>query len=356
MYRPGSFAEVLRQYRAQAGLSQEELAERAGMSRRGIADLERGARRLPHPATVRRLAKALELPLNRRASLHSAAGATRHAGTSSTARLDDTLDEPNNLPPQLSSFIGREQEVAEVRSLLPTTRLLTLTGAGGVGKTRLALRVAADVTSDYRDGVWLVDLAPLSDPVLVPKAVALALNVQEQPGRALVATLTDRLRRRQLLLVLDNCEHLVQAGADLADVLLRSCVNLRILATSRHVLRVSGECVWPVPSLQVPEDQGRATLEVIAQTEAARLFAERARAVQPSFRLSDQNAGAVSQVCRQLASRSRSSLRQREWRCSAQNNWRLGSKTGSSSSRAVTRRVCHVTRRCTARWTGATSC
>jgi non-specific serine/threonine protein kinase len=169
-----------------------------------------------------------------------------------------------------------------------------------VGKTRLALRVAEDLRSDYRDGVWLVDLAPLADAVLVPKALALALDVQEQPGRPLIDTLTDRLRRRQVLLVLDNCEHLVQACADLADVLLRSCASLRILATSRHVLRVSGERVWRVPSLQVPEAQERTTTDEVARTEAARLFAERARAVQPAFSLTDQNAGAVSQVCRQL--------------------------------------------------------
>ena len=301
MHQVGSFGVVLREYRAQAGLSQEELAERAGLSRRGVADLERGARRLPHPATVRRLADALELPPDRRAALQSAAVATRHDQASNTGRPEDVVsDELNNLPAELSSFIGREQEVAEVISLLPTTRLLTLTGAGGVGKTRLALQIAAGVGPDYRDGVWLVDLAPLADPVLVPKAVALALNVQEQPGRPLIDTLTDRLRRRQLLLVLDNCEHLVQASAELADGLLRSCASLRILATSRHVLRVPGERVWRVPSLQVPEDHQRTTTEHVGRTEAARLFAERARAVQPMFSVTEHNARAVSQICRQL--------------------------------------------------------
>jgi predicted ATPase/DNA-binding XRE family transcriptional regulator len=301
MRQRGSFAAVLREYRARAGLSQEELAERAGMSRRGVADLERGARRLPHPATVRRLADALALSPDQRASLQSAAVSTRHDPTSDRPGPEDAVSEElNNLPAQLSSFIGREQELAEVRSLLPTTRLLTLTGAGGVGKTRLALRVATDVDSEYRDGVWLVDLAPLADPLLVPKALALALDVQEQAGRPLIETLTDRLRRRRLLLVLDNCEHLVQASADLADALLRRCAGLRVLATSRQVLRVPGESVWRVPSLQVPEDPERTTRDEVARTEAARLFTERARALQPAFSLTDQNVRAVSQVCRQL--------------------------------------------------------
>jgi predicted ATPase len=144
---------------------------------------------------------------------------------------------PNNLPIQLTSFIGREREKAEVGRLLFTNHLVTLTGAGGAGKTRLALQVAAEALEEFPDGVWLVELAALSNPDLVPKAVASALGVSEQPARSLTETLRDALRRKSVLVVLDNCEHLVAACADLADALLRACPNLRMLATS---LRPSG--------------------------------------------------------------------------------------------------------------------
>lgn len=301
---PGPFGALLRKHRAAAGYSQEELAERAGVSRRGIADLERGARRLPHPATVRRLADALDLSPNERAALHYAAVSNRQlpdaANDSNSAGPVSTHELMNNLPAQISSFIGREQELAEITLLLTTTRLLTLTGAGGVGKTRLALRVAAEAAPRYRDGVWLVDLAPLADATLVPKAVALALDVQEQPGRPLIDALTDRLRRRELLLVVDNCEHLVQACAELLDALMRSCPQLSVLATSREVLRVAGEHLFRVPSLQVPEPSLSASAELAGQAEAVQLLIDRARSVRPDFSLNNQNASAVVQVCRQL--------------------------------------------------------
>src|SRR5262249_2794668 len=144
----------------------------------------------------------------------------------------------HNLPLPLTSFVGRGRELAEVGRLLAAERLVTLTGAGGVGKTRLALRAAADGLDRFPDGVWLVDLAPLADGALVPQAVAAAVGVREAPGRPLVATVTDALRPRRLLLVLDNCEHLLDACARLADALLRACPHLRVLATSREALGV----------------------------------------------------------------------------------------------------------------------
>ena len=165
-------------------------------------------------------------------------------------RTLDTL--PNNLPLQLTSFVGRERELGEVAALLSAHRLLTFTGPGGTGKTRLALQAAADALEQYPDGVWLAELAALADPGLVPQAVAQAVGVREEPGRPLPATLAEALRPRRLLLVLDNCEHVLEAAARLADALVRGCPGVRVLATSRELLGVGGETAWRVPSLGLP--------------------------------------------------------------------------------------------------------
>lgn len=200
----------------------------------------------------------------------------------------------------VTSFVGREQEIAEVRRLLATSRLLTLTGPGGVGKTRLALRVAAEIQVDNASNVALVELAALTDPELVPQSVASALKVSEQPGRPPLDVLADVLRLRQLLLVLDNCEHLVVACAMLADTLLRNCRELRILATSREVMGVAGETAWQVPTLSLPNSQQQPRLEQVAQSEAVRLFVDRAQAALPSFVLGKVNAAAVAKLCCKL--------------------------------------------------------
>ena len=205
----------------------------------------------------------------------------------------------NNLPIQLTSFIGRAREIAEVKGLLDTARLVTLTGSGGAGKTRLALQVAADVVDDYPDGVWLVEFAPIADPSLVPKTVASALNVPEQPGRDMMETLVDALRPKTLLVLLDNCEHLVAACARLTD-LLRACPDLRLLATSREALGVSGETTWRVPSLSLPDPQRLPPLDRFTEYEAVRLFIDRAAAIEPQFALTNSNAHAVAQVCHRL--------------------------------------------------------
>ncbi len=206
----------------------------------------------------------------------------------------------HNLPAQLSSFIGREQEIGAARRILGETRLLTLAGTGGAGKTRLALQVAAEVIEDFPDGVWLVDLAPLSDPGLLPQTVAGVLGLGEEGGdRTLTETLTDALRLKSLLLLWDNCEHLVDACARLAESLLRACPGLRLLATSREALAIGGEAVLPVPSLSLPPAQA-ATPEALAGCESVRLFVDRATSALPAFRLSDGNAPAVAQVCARL--------------------------------------------------------
>ncbi len=206
---------------------------------------------------------------------------------------------PHNLPIHLTSFIGREREIAELKRLLSQSRLLTLTGLGGTGKTRLALQVAADVLLEYHDGVWFVDLAALSDPTLVPQSVASVLTVREQPGRPLESTLADHLQSRQVLLVVDNCEHLIRACATLADTLLRACPDLRICATSREALSVSGEVLYSVPPLSLP-DAKQLLPEVLPRFDATRLFIERAILSRPDFTVHSRNAHAVAEICRRL--------------------------------------------------------
>ncbi|HQV29131.1 MAG TPA: AAA family ATPase, partial [Thermoflexales bacterium] len=205
---------------------------------------------------------------------------------------------PNNLPAQLTSFVGRAAEIAEAKSLLGATRLLTLTGSGGTGKTRLSLQVAAESLADFADGVWLVELAPLADPDRVAAAVAAIFDVRDQPGRTMLEQLQDYLRTRQVLLVLDNCEHLIAASARVADALVRACPRVKVLASSREALGLAGERIFHVPSLGLPD--ARAALDVIGQSEAVQLFVERAAAAQPRFSLNEQNAGAVGDICRRL--------------------------------------------------------
>ena len=235
------------------------------------------------------------------------AGATQAAGHP-TEQTAETGVGTHNLPAQRTGFVGRVREMLEVKRALAMTHLLTLTGTGGLGKTRLALEVARDLVGAYPDGVWLVELAPLSEGKLLPQAVADALSVEELPGRSLADALVDALRKKQLLVVLDNCEHLIGAAARLADVLLSSCPHLRIVATSREALGVEGEFVWRVEPLSVPDaprdgdrDAHRAPAAgELERYDAVRLFVERARRYAPQLELGSENAGAVAQICRGL--------------------------------------------------------
>jgi predicted ATPase/DNA-binding SARP family transcriptional activator/DNA-binding CsgD family transcriptional regulator len=205
-----------------------------------------------------------------------------------------------NLPAPRTSFVGREREMIEVKRMMAMTRLLTITGVGGSGKTRLALEVARDLVGAYPDGVWLAELAPLADPGLVPQAVARALGVKEQPGQPLTDTLAETLRTKRTLLVLDNCEHLLDGAARLVDALLDSCPHLRILATSREALGIAGEVRWTVPSLSMLDPQSADTVEELERSESARLFVERASARRPGFSLTPDNTQAVAQICHRL--------------------------------------------------------
>ena len=207
---------------------------------------------------------------------------------------------PNNLPQLSTTFVGREREIADVKKALGTARLLTLHGAGGIGKTRLSLQVAADVLQKYPDGVWFVELAPLTDERLVPQAVASVLGVKEEAGRSVSEALVKHVADRKLLLVLDNCEHVVHACAGLAEQVLKSSPGARILASSREPLRVSGEVSYPVQALAVPALQDTVAVEALPQYPAVRLFVDRVTAVLPAFNLTHDNALAVADICRRL--------------------------------------------------------
>jgi predicted ATPase/class 3 adenylate cyclase len=206
----------------------------------------------------------------------------------------------NNLPIQLTTFIGREREIEEVKRLLSNARLLTLMGTGGAGKTRLSIQVAADLIDQFQKGAWLVELAPLSDPALVVQAVASIFQVREAAGRSLLDLLVDYLQAKSLLLVLDNCEHLVEACAQLAGALLRACPNLKILATSRAALGIAGEVTYRVPPLSRPDPKRAQSLDQLTQFESVQLFVERGVHSQPKFALTAANAKAVAHICHRL--------------------------------------------------------
>lgn len=205
-----------------------------------------------------------------------------------------------NLPTPMTSFVGRAREAADVKRMLSGARLLTITGTGGAGKTRLALKVASELLPEYPGGVWFVDLATLADPTLLPASVAAALGVREEPGRDLMSTLLDFIQPLKMLILLDNCEHMVRQCAALADTLLRACPALQILATSLMPLGIEYEVAWRVPSLSMPDSAWLPPLEVLPRYEAVRLFVERARLRRPDFDLTPNNAASVVQLCHSL--------------------------------------------------------
>ena len=207
---------------------------------------------------------------------------------------------PHNLPVQPTSFIGREQEMAELKALIEHTHLLTLTGSGGCGKTRLSLEVADDVLQDYADGVWLVEFAPLSDAALVPQAVATVLGVIEAPAEPITKTLIGALKDKNLLLVFDNCEHVLDAAARLADSVVHSCPKVKLLVSSRETLGIAGESAYSVPSLSLPDVTKVHTPDSLSKYEAVRLFSERAVAAKADFKVTDHTAAALASVCHRL--------------------------------------------------------
>jgi predicted ATPase len=206
----------------------------------------------------------------------------------------------HNLPIQLTNFIGREKETSELHALVENSRLVTITGAGGCGKTRISLQIAREYLNQFNDGVWFVDLAPLEDPELLPQELANILSITEEPGTPIVSTLKEQIKEKNCMLLLDNCEHLVDATADLVQQLLSGSPDIKLLATSREALKISGEVLWRVPSLSLPEEADQENLDKLEHSEAIQLFLDRARNSKPGFRLDEQNASFISQICHQL--------------------------------------------------------
>jgi predicted ATPase/DNA-binding XRE family transcriptional regulator len=294
--RVPTFGELLSGHRASARLTQEELAARAGLSVNAVSLLERGERRAPRSQTVLHLARALSLSQVEREALQAAARRKPGAGAS-----------PLVVPPELRlptlGMVGREREVARARELLarPDLRLLTLTGSPGSGKTRLALELAGELVAVFRDGVVLVALGPLRDPALVMPALRQALGLRETGDQPALESVALHCLGREMLLVLDNFEHLLAGVPELVE-LLRRCSGLRALVTSRAALRVRVEHELPVPPLALPsaEQERSGTPEALAGVASVRLFVERAEAVLPDFRLTAGNAAALAAICRRL--------------------------------------------------------
>ena len=303
---------LLRALRDACGLTQQEWARQLGYSPASLRRWESGTavpsaqaeailiERCHANGLFRVYADGCLLRLEVTPSLLSEALA--RARLLSTADVSTSDAVPHNLPAHQPPLIGRDGERALLleRLLDPRTALLTLTGTGGVGKTRLALQLARDAIGRFSGGVWLVELATLADPELVVDATAAALDVRERANHALLGTLIELLRPRTALVVLDNCEHVVEACARLAGELLRACPSLRIMATSREPLRIPTETIWRVPPLATRGAQSLTNPDDLLTVPAVRLFVERAQAVQPPFRLTEHNGPLVAQICARL--------------------------------------------------------
>ncbi|MDQ6917459.1 MAG: tetratricopeptide repeat protein [Pseudomonadota bacterium] len=259
------------------------------------ADLARG--RLPDGVSLRDLGSVLLRDLSSPERVFQVAHPALRKDFPALRSLEST---PNNLPQQVTSFVGRERELAEVANALGSNRLVTLLGSGGIGKTRLALQAGADRIEDFADGVWFVELAQLSEASLVPQEVATVLGVKEQPGVSLTDTLISVAMEKELLLILDNCEHLVEACAELCQKLLAACAKVRILAASREALRLPGELAYRLPSLASPDPDSPLSSAALTQYAAVRLFIDRAVAMKPSFCVDSANAPAVASICHHL--------------------------------------------------------
>lgn len=298
------FGRLLRRYRLEAGLSQEALAERARMSPFAISALERGYRRKPQLKTLSLLAGALALDADQATKFEAAARATQRQKTgevtvgpwSGASTLTAT---PNNLPRQVTPLIGREEDLAKIARLMREYPLITLVGPGGVGKTRLALRVGENLFEPSTDGVWLVDLAASDEAASPVEKIASIFGLGDAEDSSLLDVVLRYLEHRRLVLILDNCEHLIQEAASIAEALLRHAPNLRILATSREPLRIAAERLYRVPTLEVPANEVSTASDAM-RYGAIELFTERAKAARADFALTDTNVAVLREICGRL--------------------------------------------------------
>ncbi len=303
-HSPG-FAVLLREHRGAAALTQEQLAERSGVSVRAISDLERGAKTRPQRVTIRLLADGLGLTEEERKALEGAVPSRHRPFNRADQSLDppssEELPPPTNLLSEPTPFVGRKGEMASLGQLLdrPSVRLVTMTGSGGSGKSRLALEIARARLMGYEDGVFWVSLAPLADPALVAPTIAAVLGIKDGGVLSPLAILERSLRQKHLLLVLDNFEHVLEA-APVVSALLRSCTSLQILVTSRAILHLAAEQEFPVPPLSLPALTLVPDLEVLSQSDSAALFVNRAQAARPDFVLTHENASYVAAICHRL--------------------------------------------------------
>ncbi len=288
------FGTLLKRHRLTAGLTHERVAERSTVSVRAFSDLERGVSRRPHPETVALLAGALQLTPEQRAVFEA-------ASRSPMVEMADIDRLPSRLPAPLASFVGREREVRALRGLLQRrdARLVTLTGPGGSGKTRLSIQAATDVAGVFDAGVVFVPLAPVSGPADVAHAIARAFDASELGNRDPVAHAIERIGGRSLLLLIDNFEHVVTAAPVLLE-LLGGCRNLTLLVTSRAALRLSGEQEFPVAPLTLPDIGHLPPAAELLANPAIALFVDRATRVMPDFALTDANAAVVAAICARL--------------------------------------------------------
>jgi len=292
-----SFGKWVRQRRHILDLTQQELADQLGCARITLRRIESGALK-PSKELAQILLEKLGAPLAEyEAWLHFARGLSGFPEKSPASFPSEPV---TNLPALLTSFIGREKESDEVIGLLKKNRLVTLIGAGGIGKTRLSLQVGEKSLRDYPDGVWMVALDSLSDPTLISHAIANVFGIREGSGQDILEKLLNILRSKSILLILDNCEHLLPGCAQLAETLLKNCSNLKILATSRETLGAAGEAIFTVPSLSIPEDQHAILIDRVSEYESIRLFQERAALTLPAFTLTSEKALAVTNICRRL--------------------------------------------------------
>ena len=290
-----SFGQWLRQRRHILDLTQQELADQVGCARITLRRIEAGALK-PSKELAQILLEKLGMPPTELAPwLRFARGLSGFPGGSADSIASKPL---TNLPATLTTFIGREKEQLEIIQLIGKYRLVTLVGTGGIGKTRLALKIAEQALRDYPHGIWLVELAPLLDPSLIPQTTTIAMGLREDIQHSVIDMLSDYLREKKMLILLDNCEHVLDACAQFVDTLLKGCPSLKILATSREALGIMGEATYRVPSLGLPDFQQ--SFEDLSDHESVRLFEERAQLAKMDFLLTEENVSAVAQICRQL--------------------------------------------------------